>query len=84
MKRVYVPVRPFKNDNWADLNSLGLTHEICGEQVHCKDQKFTFLGGHRVRLYQFKKNVHWKVPAAGQVVDISEVPPASAPARKQR
>lgn len=78
---IRVPIKVVGGDQWGDLNSLGLAHEICGEVVTLRDQNYSFAGGHRVRLYKFKKNVHWKIPR-GTVLDISGVVPA-APPRKQ-
>jgi hypothetical protein len=76
---VRVPIKVFAGQNWGDLSSLNLTHEIVGETVHqLKDMSFQ--GGHRVRLYKFKKNVHWLIPL-GVDLDISEV---EVPGRKQR
>lgn len=72
--RLSVSLKVFGSHKWGDLNAFGLTHEIVGETVSMKDQNFTFIGGHRVRLYSFKKNVHWRIPM-GTELDISEVKP---------
>jgi hypothetical protein len=80
---VSVPVKVIGNERWGQLSVLSSdSHLICGEKV---DQKkdFSFAGGHRVRLYSFKKNVHWKIPE-GVSLDIAGVPPANAPRRVQR
>lgn len=76
------PVKVVNKEEWLDLTAHGLAHEFCGERV---DQKpsLSFAGGHRVRHYSFKKNVHWKVPK-GQDIDISEVEPAAIPADPPR
>lgn len=76
--RISISIKVVNGEQWGDLNALGLTHEFCGEKVDCKDNSFSFAGGHRVRLYQFKKNVHWKIPA-GQVLDITGVAPQPSP-----
>jgi len=82
----HVPV-PFKKvgtERWGQLSAFGDSHLICGESVKLKDENFSFAGGHRVRLYSFKKNVHWKIPE-GVSLDISAVTPAgNAPRRTQR
>jgi hypothetical protein len=62
---------------------FGDSHLICGESVRMKDENFSFAGGHRVRVYLFKKNVHWKIPE-GVSLDISSVPAAQAPRRAQK
>jgi hypothetical protein len=80
--RLTVSLKSYQGERWADLNSFGLTHEFCGEVVKMKDEKFSFLGGHRVRLYSFKKNVHWRIPS-GIEVDISDVPALAAPAGRR-
>lgn len=79
---VRVPLKEWDGHKWAQLNLLALTHEICGETVKMKDGAYSFAGGHRVRLYSFKKNVHWKVPE-GVSLDISGVEPGAAPRRRQ-
>jgi hypothetical protein len=71
-------------ERWGQLSAFGDAHLICGETVKLRDEKFSFAGQHRVRLYSFKKNVHWKIPD-GIPLDIAAVPPAaSAPRRAQR
>ena len=80
---VQVPVKVVGTERWGQLNVFGDNHLICAESVKLKDEKFSFAGGHRVRLYSFKKNVHWKVPE-GVTLDISAISPADAPRRIQR
>ena len=72
----------FGQQRWGDLNALAVTHDIVGETVHCKEPRFSFIGGHRVQLWHFKKNVHWKIPA-GVTLDITDVQPAGQAPRKQ-
>ena len=78
---IKIPVKKVGKDLWGELSAFGLSHQICGESVRMTDQSFSFAGGHRVRLYAFKKNVHWKIPE-GVSVDISNVIPAEAPPRR--
>lgn len=78
--RVTVPVKTWDKKRWGDLSVFSLTHEVCGEVVYPVNEKYSFQGGHRVRLYKFKKNVHWRIPD-GVELDISEV--SAAPKRKQ-
>jgi hypothetical protein len=82
-EHVSVPVRTVGTSRWGHLSALAETHQICGEAVRLKDQNFSFAGGHRVRLYTFKKNVHWMIPE-GTPLDISGVTPGIAPRRAQR
>lgn len=67
-----VPVVLINNERWADLKAIGQTHLVCGEKVECINSSFSAAGGHRVRVYRFKKNVHWKVE--GLELDVSDVP----------
>jgi len=78
---VRVPVKVIGTDRWGELNLLGDAHLICGETVKLKDENFSFAGQHRVRLYSFKKNVHWKIPE-GISLDVTAVAAAAAPRRR--
>jgi hypothetical protein len=80
--RVRVPVKLIDGVRWGALSLLADNHLICGETVKMKQENFTIAGQHRVRLYSFKKNVHWKIPD-GVSLDVAEVPPATAPRRHQ-
>jgi len=81
VSKICVPVKTVNGVGWGDLSVFCLTHEVVGETVTLLDQNFTFAGGHRVRKYKFKKNVHFKVPQ-GTALDISKVSAGPAP-RKQ-
>lgn len=78
-KHVLVPIN---KDGWGNLSALGITHEIVGETVKLRDDKYSFAGGHRVRLFHFKKNVHWRISSAE--FDITDVKPATPPRKTQR
>jgi hypothetical protein len=78
---ITIPIKMFGSDRWGQLSVFSDSHLICGETVRMKEADFSFVGGHRVRLYSFKKNVHWKIPE-GVSLDISAVTPATAPPRK--
>jgi hypothetical protein len=81
---VRVPVKTVGTERWGQLSLLGDAHLICGETVKLKEANFSFAGGHRVRLYSFKKNVHWRIPESIGL-DITAVAPATAaPRRTQR
>jgi len=82
-QHITLPVKRVGSDHWAELGAVApqWTHEICGEDVRLKDHNYSFAGGHRVRLYKFKKNVHWKIPTGVQL-DISGVAPAQPPRRQ--
>jgi hypothetical protein len=82
MKRIVVPVKDVSGTKWGDLSSICLSHEVIAEKVELKEF-FTFAGQHRVRLVYLKKNVHWKIPAEGQLLDIAAVSPDFVPPRKQ-
>jgi len=66
---ISVPIKVVSNENWGHLAALALSHEICGETVHLKGN-FSFAGGHRVRIYKFTKNVHWKIPKASNEISL--------------
>jgi hypothetical protein len=78
---VRVPIKEWDGCKWGQLNLLAHAHEICGEVVKKKEENYTFAGQHRVRLYTFKKNVHWKIPI-GVNLDISQVAQAQPPRRQ--
>jgi hypothetical protein len=80
---VRVPVKVIGTDRWGQLNLLGDTHLICGESVKLRDENYSLAGQHRVRLYTFKKNVHWKIPE-GISLDVAAVAPATTPPRRSQ
>jgi hypothetical protein len=80
---VNVPIKMLGTDRWGQLSVFGDSHLICGESVKLKEANYSFAGGHRVRLYSFKKNVHWKIPE-GASLDIAAVAPAASARRSQR
>ena len=77
-----VPVTEHKGEKWGDLNSIDMTHEVCGENVKCITENFSFKGGHRVRLFRFKKNVYWRLPSNVVTLDISGVTAGPAPRKR--
>jgi hypothetical protein len=82
-ERAIVPIRLVNGEKWGDLNSISLSHDICGEKVDRINDSFSFAGGHRVRLYRFRKNVHWRIPK-DVTLDITSVEPAAAPRKLRR
>ena len=78
-----VPIRRVGAEKWGDLSALSQTHEICGEKVKCVNQNYSFANEHRVRLFKFTKNVHWRIPE-GIELDISEIAQAEPPRRQTR
>ena len=82
-ERISVTLKTVGRRKWGDLSVIATSHDICGETVKEIDSKYNFAGGHRVRLYRFKKNVHWLIPE-GVELDISGVPAGQqAPRRSQ-
>lgn len=81
-KSVTIPIKVVGGVQWADLSASAPTHThlICGETFN-QQKDLSFAGGHRVRVFAFKKSVHWRIPI-GVDIDISDVPAADAP-RKQ-
>lgn len=83
-ERVRVPVRQVGKDKWGHLSAVySGSHYICGEEAKKVNHNYSFVGQHRVRLYRFKKNVHWKLPS-GVELEISSVPAANPPRRHIR
>ena len=80
--RISIPVKTVNNERWAQLNNFGNNHIFCAERCTLKQENYSFAGGHRVRIYAAKNNVHWKIPA-GIALDVSEVTPATVPPRRE-
>jgi len=78
-----IPVRLFNGERWAHLSALGERHDFVAERFDPKDKNLSFIGGHRVRLYCARKNVHWRIPPAIKIVDISQVQVNPGEARRQ-
>lgn len=68
-----IPVKEVRGDKWGCLDRLCDDHEIVGYDFKLKNDQYSFAGGHRVRLYKVKGNVHFRVPI-GVTFDISSVP----------
>jgi hypothetical protein len=83
-RRVSVPIKVVNGEDWAELSALAPshTHQICGETFK-QLQDMSFAGGHRVRLFAFKKSVHWRLPA-GIELNIADVPLPVTPPRRRR
>jgi hypothetical protein len=78
---IWVPVKKIGSERWGQLSYISdQAHLICGEDVRQKESQHSFAGEHRVRVYSFKKNVHWRIPE-GIPLDIAGVQPAG-PARR--
>jgi hypothetical protein len=80
-KSLTFPIKKVGKDEWLDLTAHGLSHEFVAEKVFKKNENFSFGGGHRVRHYSFRKNVHWRV-SVGVEVDIADVAVDDAPPRR--
>ncbi len=78
---VPVPVRVVGGENWGWLSQFGKAHYVVSEErPKAVKEKFSFASGHRVRVWRFKKNVHWK--PVGTELEISNVTPAGPPPRR--
>jgi hypothetical protein len=75
---IRVPVIEHDGYRWGALSFYGKDHEITGENQSCLNQKYSFKGGHRVRIYKLKKSVYWKIPST-VTLDISDVPARRVP-----
>lgn len=82
---IWVPVRMHNNERWGALSFLkgGRILEVIAERFERKDENFSFIGGHRVRLYKLKTNIHFKIPTEALTLDISGVAAAVQPPRRQ-
>jgi hypothetical protein len=76
MGKISLPTIMHDGYEWGALNYFGREHIIAGG-VSIREERYTFLGGHRVRLYSIKANVHWRIPA-GVVLDVTAVPLAAS------
>lgn len=81
VKHYPLPLVEHDKSSWGCLNYYGSKQIICAETFVIKDHKYSFKGGHRVRLYTVSGNVHWKIPAEVDV-DIAAIAPA-VPGRRQ-
>lgn len=81
MSSIPVPLKLYNNERWGALDGWGnRSIEIVAERFDQKDGNYTFIGGHRVRLFKISDNMHFKVPAT---LDITNVQPAQAPPAPQ-
>lgn len=73
-KCVQVPIIEHDGYRWGALAHFGKDHDItCEATIKLVEDKYSFKGGHRVRLYKFKKQVYWKLPSTAIEIDISGV-----------
>jgi hypothetical protein len=75
-----LPVVDHNGYKWGALSYFGNKQIISAETFRTDDDKYSFRGGHRVRLYELKNNIYWRIPA-GVELDISMVMPAEPPRR---
>lgn len=81
--KISVPVKIVDGKKWGQLSTFSLNHELCAEKFEKIDDKYSFAGGHRVRLYRLRKNVHWRIPE-GIELDIADVDAKAQPKRRQK
>jgi hypothetical protein len=74
-KCVQVPIIEHDGYRWGALANFGKDHEITCEATKLLEDKYSFKGGHRVRIYRLKKQVYWKLPSVAVEIDISGVAP---------
>jgi hypothetical protein len=84
MSQVYrVPIIVHDSAKWGALSHITTgSIDVVAEKFNLENSNLSFVGGHRVRLYRLKKNVHFKIPQ-GTELNISDVPPQQAPRRQQ-
>jgi len=82
-RTLVLAVKEFKNEHWCGLSTLGVGGvDVVAEKYKKIDEHFSFEGNHRVRLFRFWDNVHFKVPT-GVKLNIESVPSALAPPTKR-
>jgi hypothetical protein len=67
-----VPIIEHDGYRWGALAYFGKDQEFTGEDFKCVDQKYSFKGGHRVRIIRIRKQVYWRLPS-GINLDITDV-----------
>jgi hypothetical protein len=82
-KHYPVPLIEHDGYSWGALSYFGNKQIISGESMRIDDNNYTFRGGHRVRLYEIKNNIYWRIKK-GIDLDISAVEVADAPRRAVR
>ena len=82
---IVVPIRVYNGEKWGALSYIkgGRILEVVAEQFEHKKDNFSLFGQHRVRLYKLKANIHFKIPTEAVTLDISGVPAAVQPPRRQ-
>ena len=80
---IRIPVKTVNRKPWGQLWLFGDRHEFCGYDIRLREENFSFAGGHRVRLYVARGNVHWRIPE-GVPLDITQVQPENPPRRLLR
>jgi hypothetical protein len=83
MANFSLPLVDHDHSSWGCINYFGKKHVICAEKFDVKNEKYSFKGGHRVRLYTVEGNVHWKIPA-DTVIDIADVKVAQVPPQRRQ
>lgn len=67
-------------EQWGCLDTWGNNSvDVVAYTVKKIEDQYSFVGGHRVRLFRFWNNVHFKVPPGAATFDITNVakaPPA--------
>ncbi len=81
MSSIPVPLKLYNNERWGALDGWGnRSIEVVAERFERKDENYSFIRGHRVRLYKLYDAMHFKVPVT---LNISNVQPAQAPPATQ-
>lgn len=84
MSFVRVPIKLLGTERWGCLQSLDNgAHSFVGFDIWLKKDRYSFIGGHRVKLFGAKGNVHFRIPDATKTIDITDVAPAAPPPRRQ-
>ena len=85
MISISVPTRTVNGEIWGALSFLSTgPFLVCAEKVELVKEAFSFADGHRVRLYKFRKNVHFRAISDSLTLDVSAVPVEIPPRRVVR
>ncbi len=80
---IFLPIKRDGNKRWVLLGQIAPSHIILSEKCTQINENYSHFGGHRVRAWAVKGNVHWLLPDAAEEYDITGVSPSQAPRRRQ-
>jgi hypothetical protein len=83
-RTIAVRIKMHGTEQWGCLDTWGNNSvDIVAETWNNVNDQYSFVGGHRVRLFRVRKNVHFKIPPGATTFDITDVVPAPAAPTKR-